>query len=99
MLNKLKDAEDEEANTDAAGYVNDVRKDTYVLSEHESSVLPSDAVVVQWEKGGNDENLLLTSQQWSVHQKAVSGGQVWNGKTKSSQVEQSTSSAHQKRIG
>lgn len=80
MLNKLKDAEDEEANTDAAGYVNDVRKDTYVLSEHESSVLPSDAVIVQWEKGRNDENLLLTSQQWSVHQKAVSGSDGWQGK-------------------
>ena len=80
MLNKLKDAEDEEANTDAAGYVNDVRKDTYVLSEHESSVLPSDAVIVQWEKGRNDENLLLTSQQWSVHQKAVSGSGGWQGK-------------------
>lgn len=84
MLNNLKDAEDEEKNTDANGYVNDVRKDTYVLSEHESTVLPADAVRVEWRNDYGDENLILTSQQWSVHQKAINGvdgnTQVWNGR-------------------
>lgn len=80
MVNSLDDATKEAQNTDTNGYKQDVRKDTYVLSEWESQVLPSDAVRVEWKKGGQDENLLLTSQQWSVHQKAVNGGQDWNGK-------------------
>lgn len=80
MVNSLDDAIKEEQNIYETGYKQDVRKDTYVLSEWESQVLPSDAVRVEWQKGGADENLLLTSQQWSVHQKAVNGGQVWNGK-------------------
>ncbi len=80
MVNSLKDAEKEEENTDTNGYKQDVRKDTYVLSEYESKVLPADAVILQWKKKGADENLLLTSQQWSVHQKAVNGSAVWNGK-------------------
>jgi hypothetical protein len=80
MVNSLKDAEKEEENTDTNGYKQDVRKDTYVLSEYESKVLPADAVILQWKKKGVEENLLLTSQQWSVHQKAVNGSAVWNGK-------------------
>lgn len=80
MVNSLDDATKEAQNTDTNGYKQDVRYDTYILSEYESQVLPSDAVRVEWQKGGADENLLLTSQQWSVHQKAVNGGQVWNGK-------------------
>ena len=80
MVNSLDDATKEAQNTDTNGYKQDVRYDTYILSEYESQVLPSDAVRVEWEKKGAEENLLLTSQQWSVHQKAVNGGQDWNGK-------------------
>ena len=78
MVNSLDDAIKEEQNVDA--YKQDVRKDTYVLSEWESSVLPADAVTVSWKNNNENESLVLTSQQWSVHQKAVNGGQVWNGK-------------------
>lgn len=80
MVNSLDDAIKEEENTYETGYNQDVRKDTYVLSEWESSVLPSDAVTVSWKNKNEDESLLITSQQWSVHQKAVNGSEVWNGK-------------------
>lgn len=80
MVNSLEDAIKEEENTYETGYNQDVRKDTYVLSEWESSVLPSDAVTVSWKNKNEDESLLITSQQWSVHQKAVNGSEVWNGK-------------------
>lgn len=85
MLNNLKDAELEEQNRYETGSKKpEVRKDTYVLSEWESSVLPADAVTVEWENDHEKESLVLTSQQWSVHQKAVNGvdgnKQVWNGK-------------------
>lgn len=80
LVNSLDDATKEAQNTDTNGYKQDVRYDTYILSEYESQVLPSDAVRVEWEKKGAEENLLLTSQQWSVHQKAVNGSAVWNGK-------------------
>ena len=77
MTNSLKLAELEEANTDT--YVNKTRYETYVLSEWESSILPSDAVEVGWKNNNEGESLMLTSQQWSLHQKAVNGGQAWNG--------------------
>ena len=81
MVNSLKDAEKEEENLYETGSKNpEVRKDTYVLSEWESSVLPSDAVTVEWKNEHEKESLVLTSQQWSVHQKAVNGSAVWNGK-------------------
>lgn len=77
MTNSLKLAELEEANTTT--YVNKTRYETYVLSEWESSILPSDAVEVGWKNNNEGESLMLTSQQWSLHQKAVNGGQAWNG--------------------
>ena len=49
------------------------------MSEWESSILPSDAVEVGWKNNNEGESLMLTSQQWSLHQKAVNGGQAWNG--------------------
>lgn len=85
MLNNLKDAELEEQNRYETGSKKpEVRKDTYVLSEWESSVLPADAVTVEWKNDKEKESLVLTSQQWSVHQKAINGvdgnKQVWNGR-------------------
>lgn len=80
MVNSLDDAKNEEKNTDNTGYKKDVRKDTYVLSEYESSVLPADAVEIGWEGGNEDTSLTLISQQWSVHQKAIGGGAAWNGR-------------------
>lgn len=80
MVNSLEDAKKEEKNTDAAGYKEAVRRDTYVLSEYESSVLPADAITIGWEGNADEESLTLISQQWSVHQKAISGGAVWNGR-------------------
>ncbi len=72
MVNSLKDAEREEKNTYEDGYKEDVRKDTYVLSVHESSVLPSDAVEVGWSHKNSDDNTIsLISQQWSLHKKAM----------------------------
>lgn len=77
MTNSLKLAELEEQNKDT--YVQETRYETYVLSEWESSILPSDAVEVGWSNGNEKESILMTSQQWSLHQKAVNGGQSWNG--------------------
>lgn len=73
MLNTLDEATKEAQNTDATGYKQDVRKDTYIISEYESKILPNDAVEVGWENPKDGESLLLTSQQWSVHQKAING--------------------------
>lgn len=72
MINNLDDATKEAQNTDSTGYKQDVRKDTYVISEYESGILPNDAVTVGWENPKDGESLLLTSQQWSVHKKATS---------------------------
>ena len=80
MINSLDDATKEAQNTDNTGYKQDVRKDTYIISEYESSILPNDAVNVEWSNPKDGESLLLTSQQWSVHQKAVSGSDGWQGK-------------------
>lgn len=78
MVNKLEDAIKEEKNTEANGYNktgdSDVRSSTYVLSEFKSSVLPADAVEVSWvpkKNNGVKEALTLSSQQWSVHQRAT----------------------------
>ena len=80
MINSLDDATKEAQNTDNTGYKQDVRKDTYIISEYESSILPNDAVNVEWSNPKDGESLLLTSQQWSVHQKAVSGSDGWQGR-------------------
>lgn len=80
MINSLDDATKEAQNTDNTGYTQDTRKDTYVISEYESSILPNDAVNVEWSNPKDGESLLLTSQQWSVHQKAVNGSDGWQGK-------------------
>lgn len=85
MINSLDDATKEAQNTDNTGYKQDVRKDTYVISEYESSILPNDAITVGWESQKDGENLLLTSQQWSVHKKAIAQAdgttsRGWQGK-------------------
>lgn len=79
MVNSLDDAKKEEKNTDSAGYKENVRYDTYVLSEYESSVLPADAVEISWEGINEAESLTLVSQQWSVHQRAINGADGWQG--------------------
>lgn len=56
------------------------RYDTYVLSEQKSSILPSDAVEVGWSNPNETKSLNLISQQWSLHQKAISGSDGWQGK-------------------
>ena len=78
MTNSLKLAELEEQNKTT--YVAKSRYETYVLSEYESSILPSDAVEVGWMNNNQEESLLLTSQQWSLHQRAIGGGEAWNGR-------------------
>lgn len=55
------------------------RFDTYVLSEQESSLLPNDAVEVGWENGNEKLSMNISSQQWSLHQKAVNGSDGWQG--------------------
>lgn len=80
MLNTLDEATKEAQNTDSTGYKQDVRKDTYVISEYESRILPSDAVEVGWTNPKDGESLMLTSQQWSLHQKAINGSDGWQGR-------------------
>lgn len=78
MTNSLNLAELEEQNKTT--YAAKSRYETYVLSEYESSILPSDAVEVGWINNNQEESLLLTSQQWSLHQRAIGGGEAWNGR-------------------
>lgn len=56
------------------------RYETYVLSEQKSSILPSDAVEVGWTNPNETNSLNLVSQQWSLHQKAITGSDGWQGK-------------------
>ena len=77
MTNSLSLAEKEEANQST--YKQNTRYDTYVLSEYESAILPSDAIEIGWQNNSTKDTLLMTSQQWSLHQKAINGGQAWNG--------------------
>lgn len=80
MVNSLDDAIKEEQNIEQNGYTQDVRKDTYVLSEYESSVLPADAVEIGWNNSDEKNSISLISQQWSVHQKAINGSDGWQGR-------------------
>lgn len=56
-----------------------VRQETYVFSEQESSILPNDAIEVGWVNGVENNSIELVSQQWSLHQRAVNNGKAWNG--------------------
>ena len=57
----------------------DTRFDTYVFSEQESQILPSDAIEVGWSNPNEGSSLNVTSQQWSLHQKAINGTDGWQG--------------------
>lgn len=81
MLPNLDDAIAEEANTYENGHPNPgVRYDTYVLAERESSILPSDAIQLGWKHKDDNNTLTLTSQQWSLHKRAISGSDGWQGR-------------------
>lgn len=81
MLPDLDDAIAEEANTYENGHPNpNVRYDTYVLAERESSILPSDAIQLGWKHKDDNNTLTLTSQQWSLHKRAISGSDGWQGR-------------------
>ena len=56
------------------------RFDTYVFSEQKSKILPSDAIEVGWSNPNEKSSLNLTSQQWSLHQKAITGSDGWQGR-------------------
>ena len=58
------------------------KKDVNVLSQYYSEVLPNDFAEAAWYNENENESLLLSSTQWSLHAKAVSGGNSWNGKNK-----------------
>lgn len=80
MDNTLDLAKKEEQNTKRSGHRQNTRESTYVLSEHESSILPYDAAELYWyHPNGNDDTIKLTSQQWSTHKKATSGSDGWQG--------------------
>lgn len=81
MLPNLDDAIAEEDNTYENGHPNPgVRYDTYVLAERESSILPSDAIQLGWKHKDDNNTLTLTSQQWSLHKRAISGSDGWQGR-------------------
>jgi len=83
MTNELAKIIAEEKNM--TSYAADSRYDTYVLSEHESVMLPNDTVEVYWENRKEKTSLLLTSQQWSLHRRATdpsltdNDGEYWRG--------------------
>ena len=77
MTSALKPAIKEERNQTVC--MEDCRDDTYILSEYESSILPTEAIEIGWSKT-IDENLVLNSPQWSLHERAVSGSAEWNGR-------------------
>jgi len=53
--------------------------DAYVASQWLSVVEPNDFVEVNWGKSAVD-NLGVSSNQWSLHTRAINGGQSWNGR-------------------
>lgn len=54
-------------------------KDTYVTSQWNSVLIPNDYVEVGWVNSNESESLAVDSTQWSIHKRAVDGGQSWNG--------------------
>lgn len=53
-------------------------RDAYVASQFVSQVDPNDFAEVNW-GSVSVENLGVNSRQWSLHARAVNGGQSWNG--------------------
>lgn len=53
-------------------------KDAYVTSQWVSQMRANDFVEVNYGKA-NESNLSIKSDQWSLHARAISGGQPWNG--------------------
>ncbi len=57
-----------------------VKHDVNVLSQFYSEILPNDFAEAAWYNVNENESLLLSSTQWSLHAKAINGGQPWNGR-------------------
>jgi len=53
-------------------------KDAYVTSQWVSQMRANDFVEANWGKAQED-NLSIESNQWSLHARAINGGQSWNG--------------------
>lgn len=60
---------------DTAGGAN---KDAYVTSQWVSTIRANDFAEANWGKAKN-ENLSIKTNQWSLHARAINGGQPWNG--------------------
>lgn len=62
-------------------YTNDtVKRDAYVLSEQLSQIMPNDFAEAAWYNSNESTSLNITSNQWSLHAKAVNGTDGWQGK-------------------
>lgn len=64
--------------TSVSTYVKD--RTAYVLSDKQSAILPSNAIEVGWyneKQTAGGYGLQMTSQQWSVHNRATNGSDVW----------------------
>lgn len=55
------------------------KNDVNILSQFYSEVLPNDFAEAAWYNPHEEESLTMSSVQWSLHAKAVNGGQDWNG--------------------
>ena len=51
----------------------------YVVGQYQRSMSPNDYAEVMWTRKPNDNNLTLSSRQWSTHALALSGA-AWKGK-------------------
>ena len=61
-------------------FVNQAEKsEVYVLSNQMSEILPNDFVEIRRRNNNPENSLIITSTQWSTHQRAVNGGKPWNG--------------------
>lgn len=67
----------------SSGYKDYLKDRTvYVLSDKQSSILPTNAVEVSWlneEQSKNGYGIQMTSQQWSLHKRATAGTEPWQG--------------------
>lgn len=57
-----------------------VKHDVNVLSQFYSEILPNDFAEAAWYNPLESESLKMSSAQWSLHARAVDGGQSWNGR-------------------
>jgi hypothetical protein len=56
------------------------KHDVNILSEYISEILPNDFAEAAWYNTNESESLVMSSTQWSLHAKAINGGQPWNGR-------------------